>query len=208
MKTILLSLCCLLVSFNIQAQSNVVDFTSAMTSKPNGKKILVMDVIYDNGNFESIQEKVVRCKKSNQKFNNKWDKIGAVIDGLGLIDYKNDTIYILSTYYIPDTSTSYIFNTRRETFYLVKNSSGEYEIRYMDDYYAELPFDIKESDSLLYSVIFSWDIEMLIQLIKSSGGLSGNEYSASATRIILKDNQVSKKDMINFKPAIRWHLDN
>lgn len=77
----------------------------------------------------------------------------------------------------------------------------------MADSYVNLPEDEKESDFLLYKVIFAWDIDLLIRLIQSSGGYTGDEYVMSATRIVIKDYQVFKKDIINFKPAIRWHLE-
>ena len=34
----------------------------------------------------------------------------------------------------------------------------------------------------------------------------GSEYFMSATRIILKDNQVEKKDIVYFKPTLRWYI--
>lgn len=48
---------------------------------------------------------------------------------------------------------------------------------------------------------------MLIQFItKSAGKILGSDHYLSATRIILNDNQAVKKEVINFEPAIRWHL--
>lgn len=64
-----------------------------------------------------------------------------------------------------------------------------------------------ESDSIFYNTIYSWDIDKLLQMIKVSGGLEGAEYFMSATRIIIQDNKVVKKDIVNFKPSLRWHKE-
>ena len=77
----------------------------------------------------------------------------------------------------------------------------------MEDSYANISEDERESDFLLYETIFTWDIDLLIRLIQSSGGYMGSEYSISATRIIIEDNQIQKKDIVNFKPALRWYLE-
>ena len=77
----------------------------------------------------------------------------------------------------------------------------------MEDYYINISEDEKNSDFVLYETIFSWNIDLLIRLIKSSGGPLGSEYFMSATRIILKDNQVLKKDIINFEPTLHWKLE-
>lgn len=197
----------LLLCGGLYAQHKVNDFYSVITTVPEGKKTLVMDVIYNNdGTFNGVQERLVESRKPPRSVRNEYNFKGVLIDSLKLIDYKLDTIYILSEYYLPGGSVSEMFKTKKDTFYFAKNELGEYSIRNMEDYYSGLPEDIKTSDSLLYKAIFNWDMDMLIQLIKSTGGMLGSEYFMSATRIILRDNQVVKKDIINFEPAIRWHL--
>jgi len=204
MKRIFLSLLCIAFCVNAYTQSKIVDFISATGATPIDKKTHITDVIYRDGEFNTIQEREERGSKFKRDY--KDDKIGAIIDKTQLIDYKSDTLYILSTFYVPSNSVSTIIKIRRGIFYLVHNTDGGYRLCSLEDSYANVPEDEKESDFLLYETIFRWDIDLLIELIKSSGGLSGSEYSMSATRIILKDNQVSKKDIINFEPALRWHL--
>lgn len=205
MKCTFLTLFCIAFFVTACAQSKIVDFLSATVSAPIDEKISVTDVIYRDGKFDAIQKEIV--KKNEFKQNNKNEEIGTVIDEAQLINYKSDTLYILSTYYLPDASVSTTIKTRKGAFDLIYNSVGGYSLRSLECTYTNIPKEEKESDFLLYETIFTWNIDLLIRLIKSSGGLSGSEYFISATRIILKDNQVSKKDIITFKPALRWHLE-
>lgn len=208
MKYFLLFIICIISIRSAFAQSNVVDFSSAMTANTVDRKVCIWDIIYQNGKFYTIENRVVKSKKLNKRYiKNNNDTIGYIIDAAQLIDYKSDTLYVLSTYYMPTTSVSMTIKTRKTSFNIVHNADGEYSIRSLAESYTHISEDIKESDDLLHRAIFNWDVGLLIRLIKASGGLLGSEYFMSATRIILKDNQVLKKDIINFEPALRWQLE-
>lgn len=205
MKHILLVLFCIAPFLSAYAQSKIVDFFSATTSAPIDKKIFITDIIYQDGKFNTIQEKIVKSRKL--KRDNKDEEMATVIDKFQLIDYKSDTLYLLNTYYVPIASVSTIIKTRKGAFDLVHNADGGYDLRSLKDSYINMPKEERDSDFLLYETIFTWNIDLLIRLIQSSGGQLGNEYSISATRIILKNNQILKKDIINFEPALRWKLE-
>lgn len=204
MKHILLVLFCLASFLSACAQPKIVDFFSAMTSAPVDKKIYITDIIYQDGKFNTIQERIVKSHKL--KRDNKDEEMATVIDKSQLIDYKSDTLYVLNTYYIPSASVSTIIKTRKGAFDLAYNANGGYDLRSLKDSYINMPKDEKDSDFLLYETIFTWNINLLIQLIQSSGGQMVSEYSISATRIILMNNQILKKDIVNFEPALRWKL--
>ena len=205
MKPIFFALFCIVSFVGACAQSKVVDFLSATVSVPIDGKISVTDVIYRDSKFDTIQERI--AKEDEFKGKNINEKMGSIIDEMQLINYKSDTLYILSTYYLPDGSVSTIIKTNKGAFDLIYNADGECSLRSLECSYANIPKDEKESDFLLYKTIFMWDIDLLIRLIKSSGGYLGSEYWMSATRVILKDNQIAKKDIVNFKPTVRWHLE-
>lgn len=208
MKNIFLSYLLLfwVVSFvNACAQSKIVDFLSATAAVPVDKKVCITDIIYRNGKFDGIQERIVRGRQFKQ--DNRNDRMGTVIDGAQLVNYPSDTLYVLSTHFIPNASVSTTIKTRKGAFELVQDAEDGYTLRSLEDSYASIPEDEKKSDFLLYEALFTWNMDLLIRLIKSSGGLLGSENVMSATRIILKDNRVLKKDIINFEPALRWHLE-
>lgn len=202
MKHILLVLFCLAPFLSACAQSKIVDFFSATTSAPIDKKTCITDIIYQDGKFNTIQERIVKSRKFKRY--NKDEKMVTVIDKSQLIDYKSDTLYVLNTCYLPSASVSTIIKTRKGAFDLVHNADGGYDLRSLKDSYTNISKDERDSDFLLYETIFTWNIDLLIRLIQSSGGQMGSEYSISATRIILKNNQILKNDIINFEPALRW----
>lgn len=187
---------------NVIAQSEIDDFYLVMSSAPVGREAVVMDVLYMNGEFSSIEKKFIKNKKPSKNIKSEYELINKEIDSLKLIDYKNDTIYVLSTYYIPSGSSSMTLKTQKGVYDLIKNRSGKYSIRPMCDN----SYDLSNNDSLLYKVIFSWDIDTLIQLIKSSGAGLGGEYFISAKQIIIKDHRVISKEIVNFEPALIWKL--
>lgn len=205
MKCVFLLLFCIVLFLGACAQLKVVDFHSAMVSVPVDNKTSVTDVIYREGKFDTIQEHTVKGRKF--KHDNKNDVIGTIIDEAQLVNYKSDTLYVLSTHYIPNASVSTIIKTRMGAFDFIYNADGGYSLCPLENSYANIPEYEKISDFLLYEAIFTWNINLLINLIRSSGGPLGSEYFISATRIILKENQVLKKDIINFEPALRWHLE-
>ena len=206
MRNLILLFCWMIFIENAHTQTKIVDFSSAITSTPLEKKTLVMDVVYNSGEFNTVKKRFVKSKKTSKDIKSEYSLMGKIIDSLGLIDYKTDTIYILSTYYF-NSLVSEIFKTSKDTFNIIKNIQGEYSIQALEDYYINISEDEKNSDFVLYETIFSWNIDLLIRLIKSSGGPLGSEYFMSATRIILKDNQVLKKDIINFEPTLHWKLE-
>ena len=196
MRNLILLFCWMIFIENAHTQTKIVDFSSAITSTP----------LENNGEFNTVKKRFVKSKKTSKDIKSEYSLMGKIIDSLGLIDYKTDTIYILSTYYF-NSLVSEIFKTSKDTFNIIKNIQGEYSIQALEDYYINISEDEKNSDFVLYETIFSWNIDLLIRLIKSSGGPLGSEYFMSATRIILKDNQVLKKDIINFEPTLHWKLE-
>ena len=208
MKYFLLFTICIVSIRSAYTQSCVVDFSSVITANTVDRKVCILDITYQNGKFDTIKKRVVKSRKLNKRYiKNDNDTIGHLINAAQLIDYKSDTLYVLSTYYMPTTSVSMTIKTRKESFNIVHNEDGVYSIRSLAESYTHTSEDTKESDELLYRAIFNWDVDLLIRLIKASGSLLGSEYFMSATRIILKDNQVLKKDIINFEPALRWQLE-
>lgn len=203
---ILLSICWLVFCGNVCAQSKAIDFYAVMTTIPVGKNTTVTEIVNNDSQIETTQKRLVYSKKYKRQIKPQLDLMGEAIDSLQLINYKSDTIYVLSTLYLPAGTSSMTIKTQKETFNVVQDRAGAYFIQYLYDSYANIPEDIRVSDSLLYKAIFTWDVDLLIRLIKSSGEVLGSEYFMSATRIILNDNQVVKKDVLNFKPALRWHL--
>lgn len=208
MKQFIFSVFCLTLFGSACAQSGVVDFTSAMMTAPIGKKVHVMNVVYKNGQFDGIQENLEKRKKPNKQAIEKLDLIGEAIDGSQLIDYRLDTVYVLSTHYLPASSESMTVKTRKGAFDFIHDPSGGFILRSVNDSYANMSADERASESMLHQIIFSWDIGLLMQIIKSNGGPSGSEYYMSATRIILKDNVVAKKDIVNFAPVMHWNIPN
>lgn len=206
MKYIFCSLFYIVFFVEVYSQPKIVDFLSAMIAVPVDKKVSITDVIYRDGKFDTIEKQIVKGVKFKHSCRN--NEIGTIVDEAQLVNYKSDTLYIISTTYIPNTSTSTIIKTRKGAFDFIYSVDKECNIRPLENSYINTPEDEKESDFLLYEAIFTWDIDLLIRIIKSSGSLLGSEYVMSATRIIIKDNQVLEKDIINFEPALRWHLPN
>ena len=210
MKTFLLSFFCILLVGSSYAQRNANAFSSIMTSAPVEGKTLVTDVTYKDGAFNGVEKRLIKHKKSLRSTRNDYVLMGHIIDSLKLIDYKADTLYVLCQYYIPGGTVSELFKVgaRNDPFYFVKDTSGEYVMKSSDirnDGHTDP--SVIESDSIFYNTIYSWDIDKLLQMIKVSGGLEGAEYFMSATRIIIQDNKVVKKDIVNFKPSLRWHKE-
>lgn len=182
-------------------QLKVVDYISTITSNPIERKISITDLTYREGKFNKQERHI---KNFKVKLRNIHNDLGRVIDDAKLINYKSDTLYLLSTYYIPDGSTDITIKTNKGAFDIIYNKNTGYSLRPLEDSYINTPEEVRLSDFLLYEAIFTWDIDMLTQLIKLSGSPSSSAYSTTATRIILKDNQVIEKDIINFLPAVRW----
>lgn len=205
MRYSILVLFLLLHYFSASAQTKVFDFNSLMVSSPVDKKIYVIDVIYENARYHSLNKRNVRNYKINQYKENKVMEL--VIDKSKMIDYELDTVYLLSTYYLPDASISMIIKTRKGAYELIHASDQEFCLHPLKDSYVKIPKEERDSDYLLYNAVFSWNIMQLVQLIQSSGGQMGGEYSMSVTRFILRNNKIQVKDIINFEPALRWKLE-
>lgn len=207
MKNILLLLFCLFVSLSVQAQSNVVDFATAMTSAPVGRKINVMDVVYDNDAYSGLENQPVRWRKPWKSTRDRYAAMGRIIDSLDLIDYKKDTIYVYSQGDLPRSSVFEIFKVGNNRFYFYKDTAGEYGIKpYVNEYDNLTDPRTIMSDSLFFDTIFSWDIDRFIRMIKASGGYETADSYFYATRIILRDNRIIRKDVINFRQVMFWHL--
>ena len=146
MRNLILLFCWMIFIENAHTQTKIVDFSSAITSTPLEKKTLVMDVVYNNGEFNTVKKRFVKSKKTSKDIKSEYSLMGKIIDSLGLIDYKTDTIYILSTYYF-NSLVSEIFKTSKDTFNIIKNIQGEYSIQALEDYYINISEDEKNSDT-------------------------------------------------------------
>lgn len=189
------------------AQSKAVDFYTVMTSIPKDKNVYILDIKNKDGKVEIKKNRFVNRAKFKRKVKHRYNLIGNIIDSLQLINYKLDTVYVLTTYYIPVYSESLTIKTRKDTFDIVKPQYGNYGIRLIADSYLDMPKEVRVSDYLLYKAIFSWDVDLLVRLIKAAGEPSGCEYFMSAERIIIIDNRVIEKDIITFDPALYWQLE-
>ena len=126
MKHIFFALFCIVSFVSVCAQSKVVDFLSATSSTPIDEKTSITDVIYRDGKFDTLQKRVV--KNNKLKRNNKNEEMGTVIDEAQLVNYKSDTLYVLSTYYLPASSVSSIIKTGNGPFDLLNNVDGSYSL--------------------------------------------------------------------------------
>lgn len=209
MKYIFLSILGILIVANAYSQQLVTDFASAMTFAPVGKKISITDVIYvgGGGTYESVEQRSVRPRRASRSVRNEYVGMGHIIDSLGLINYRADTLYVLSTYrFMTSVSEYFKVRSRNTLFFFAQDASGEYVMRDLENQYdSHTDPRVIASDSLFYNTIFSWDIDKLIRMIKVSGGYEGGEYFMSATRIILQNNRVIAKEIVNFKPTLFWH---
>lgn len=207
MKHILLSILGLLSVASVFSQQSVTDFATAMTSAPVGRKIDVMDVIYDNDAYNGIEVKSVRWRKPLKTTRDRYAAMGQIIDSLGLIDYRIDTIYVYSQGDLVRNSVFEIFKVGNNRFHYYKDATGKYEIEpYVNEYDNSTDLRIIASDSLFFNTIFSWNIDEFIRMIKASGGYETSDSYFYATRIILRDNRVIKRDVINFRQVMFWHL--
>lgn len=203
MKHILLSIFGLLSVVSAYSQRPVADFFSAMTSPPVGKKVYVMDVVYDNNAYSGLEEKSIRWRKPWESTRNGYAKMGQIVDSLNLIDYKADTIYVYSQGDLMRSSVSETFKVGDSHFSFYKDRTGGYSIKFYDgEYDSSTDPRMIASDSLFFDTIFVWDIEQFIRMIKASGGFEATDYYYYATRIILQDNRVIKKDIINFRQVM------
>lgn len=204
----LLSIFGVLSVVSAYSQRPVADFFSAMTSAPVGKTIHVMDVVYDNDAYSGLEEKSIRWRSPCENTRNRYATIGCIIDSLGLIDYKRDTIYVYSVGYLPVIgSVSETFKVGNNRFSFYQDIASGYSIKFYDgEYDCVSDPRMIASDSLFFDTILSWDIEKFIRMIKVSGGFETTDYYHYATRIILQDNRVVKKDIINFRQVLFWDL--
>jgi hypothetical protein len=198
----------LLTIVSAYSQQTVTDFASAMTSAPVGKKSHVTDVVYDNDVYNGMEKRTVKWRRPDKSTRDRYAAMGRILDSLKLIDYKKDTIYIYSAGYLPDMgSVSEVFKSKNSRFFFHKDSAGKYSIRFYDGEYDDSADPrMIASDRLFFNTIFSWDIDKFIDLIKASGGYEASDWYYYATRIILQDNRVRKKDVIHFRQVMFWHL--
>lgn len=69
-----------------------------MTFAPVGGKTLVTDVTYKDGAFSGVEKRLIKHSKTSESTRNDYVRMGHIIDSLNLIDYKADTLYVLSQY--------------------------------------------------------------------------------------------------------------
>ena len=223
MKNIILTLVCLLFLGNIFAQKRVDNFYSAMTTAPISNKKSVKRVIYKGfGSFDSIQNTIVYSKELPERSRTYYKEMGKIIDSLDFINYKSDTIYILTFYDVQFATDIKLFKNQDNYFYL-ERVNMQFKFSYQpklatfesesDDYrdydnYDDYFSNVKNSSAaLLNKAIFNWDIDLLTGIIKSSGGVTGISFGYYAYKYVIKDYQVIEIDFITFSYSDIWILD-
>ena len=204
MRSVFLLFCCTVLLQASCSQLRVTNFHTLRMSFPNEQKTWGIETIYKDDKIEFSEEKVF--KRYKVKTHKQLDKMGDAIDYAGVINYKSDTVYILSAFYLPTNSVSLTIKANSGAYMLYKNTDNNYKLIDLESSYIGEPENVKHSDYLLYDAIFSWDMNLLQQLIISSGASQDNHYTMSATRVIVNDYQAIKKDIISFNPAVRWKL--
>ncbi len=212
MRHYILLFICIAFSQELSAQTKtVVSFYSAVTAIPVDKQLHITDIIYLEGQFDSLQKQSVRASKAESK--KIWGNIGRrankVVDGAQIVDYESDTLYLLRGYndshYI-DAPLEINLKTGKGAFNLFQTEpDGLYHLEQLEQTYVDAPADYIDSEMLLRNTLFSWDIDRLVKIIKVSGGVDNYSW-ISVARVIIKNNQVAKKEIINFKPAVWWTL--
>ena len=218
-KLITLTLGMLLIGTTAFPQQKVDSFEEAMTAKPIDNKINMVDIIYtDGGKLDSFQERSLRFKKPSHRSREFYKNIGKPIDEASLIDYKEDTLYMVNTSYRDVVGGGAItIKTKKGIYYVSKNIfNGTYELLSLEDRYAmSTIIDIREfecfkkSNDLIYEAIFNWDLKLLKQLISIAGGGYLDGTVMFVTRIIIRDNQVLKKYKTSeIDVPVYWRLDD
>ena len=193
----------------ISVQPKIVDYVSLTKSASIDGKRSVIDVVYKGSEFDFIREQIIIDDKRDLSSaqDNRIEKVGVAIDKAQLIDYKSDTLYLLSTFYIPAGHIFTIIKTKKGVFDLNQKRSGDYNLSPIDNSYNRYNEEEKKSELLLQEAIFTWDIDLLVRIIKATGKVEGSEYSMSATRIILRNNQIIKRESVNFGMGMLWRLE-
>lgn len=196
---------CFLILFGIiglipaPGQRKTESFHELLFSVPANNQVIITNVDYAlDGEFSGTSTDTVRyrnriCKKTKMN-----EYVG--IDAAHLVDYQLDTVVILSAHYIPGGTEEIVFHTGKGSYTIISPDV----IVPLEESYGSLPEEIKISDYVLYSALFSWNMHDLLEIIRHSGGICDSEYIMKAMRIIVFDYRVISKDIIYFKPAIRW----
>ncbi len=196
---------CFLILFGIigliptQGRRKTDSFHELLLSAPTNNQVIITKVDYAlDGEFSGTSTDTVRCR--NRICKKTKMKMYAGIDSARLVDYQLDTVVILSVFYIPGSTEEIVFHTRKGSYTIICPD----DIIPLEESYRSLPEEIKASDYVLYSALFAWDIQELLDIISHVGGICDSEYIMEAMRIIVFDYRVISKDIIYFKPAIRW----
>lgn len=196
---------CFLILFGIiglipiQGQHKTNAFHELLSSVPANKHVIITKVDYAlDGEFLGASTDTVRYRNYIGK-KTKLD-IYDGIDKAHLVNYQSDTVIILSTLYIPGATEEIILHTRKGSYAIMCPKN----IIPLEETYRSLPEEIKVSDYVLYSALFAWNIQELLEIVRHVGGTCDSEYIMKAMRVIVFDYRVISKDMIYFKPAVRW----
>lgn len=182
--------------YTLNAQPPVRDFYSMITGSPVGKKVLVTDFIYDGSQLKRVQKARTKFRKPKERVSRRNELISRALDSMDFIDYREDTVCVIATMYLPTQSISLEILTSRGAVHVTEDC----RVKSMSSYYEDFPV-LWSADSVLYKTLFDWDLNKIENHIKTLGGLYLTEYRKSATRIILKDYRIRKKEYINFEPA-------
>lgn len=188
----------------VNVQGKIKGYNALMMTKPTSKKATATEFNYDGAEV-TRQQRIIRHTRLKQK--NRL--VARVIDRMRLIDYKSDTVFIITSISVPSSFS-----------YTIKTQKGEYAIRgdgiveplanRYDKTRYEFSSSLEEkriSESTLYHTLYTWDIDLFSRLIKSSGVdpfCFGNRMYA--TRIILKDYQIIEEQYYFFDSIWSWHF--
>lgn len=189
------------------AQTKTLDFFSIMTSPPSNGDGWKTEIANNNGKIELTRTKIHYSKKDIRRVKSNFLSLGRAIDEINLINYNSDTVYVFMNYYLPGAATAWLIRTNKDFVDLVKDRATEYYTRPIEKYYATVSDELKSNDYILYNAIFSWNIDLLINMIKVSGMPLSSENYMSVSRIIIKESRVVDRSEVVFVPAVRWHLE-
>lgn len=187
------------------AQKDVTNYRRMLEARSQIQGVAYDIQVADGRLSVERQQLLLPKRRYLKKVGRDIEMAGLILDGNQVIDYHTDTVYMLTTLYLPTGTSSLTIKTRKGAFQFIK-SEDDYILKSLNEYLESFPADLRSSESLFYETAFCWDMQPLIHLIEHSGAISDPDYVMSLNRIVLHDNQVVYKDVIRFPPALRWHF--
>jgi len=215
MKTII---ACLLLLLTIDATSRDKIFPL-----PNNifSELTFYDAIFVNDKFKSFKKKHQKpihlsdeCTAyKNEKLRLEYDAslINNALDSLDCIDWRNDTLFVISSFY---TNGTLIFDyavTNNKTGYMFSTDGTRLEIEPLIKYisfYDNVSWNNENPMRIFFDTVTSWDKELIEQMLRySSGGGKLDHFGDSyAFRFIISDNKISEYECFRFPELGQWRV--